>query len=81
MIPIDIQVSRSKAKVKPISHMLGKGRGISVLQTSIFIIVSLINPFENHSEKILLSDLHFRFCSILLMVACRNRGNNMKRMY
>ena len=29
MIPIDIQVSRSK--VKPIIHMLGKG-GISVLQ-------------------------------------------------
>ena len=34
MIPIAIQVSRSK--VKPIIHMLGKG-GISVLQTSIFV--------------------------------------------
>ena len=34
MVPIDIQVSRSK--VKPILYMLGKG-GISVLQTSIFL--------------------------------------------
>ena len=37
MIPIDIQVSRSKdrSNVEPTLHMLGKG-GISVLQTSIF---------------------------------------------
>ena len=34
MIPINIQVSRSK--VKPILDMLGKG-GISVSQTSIFL--------------------------------------------
>ena len=33
--PIDIQVSRSRSKVKLIVHMLGNG-GISVLQTSIF---------------------------------------------
>ena len=38
MIPIDIQVSRSK--VKPILDRLGKG-GISVSQTSIFM-----PPFE-----------------------------------
>ena len=39
MIPIDIQVSRSKVivKVKPILYMLGKG-GISVLQTAIFFL-------------------------------------------
>ena len=42
MTPIDIQVSRSKVKVKVfkikiILYKLGKG-GISVLQTSIFII-------------------------------------------
>ena len=35
MIPIDIQVNRSK--VKPTLHMLGKG-GICVLQTAIFSI-------------------------------------------
>ena len=34
MTPIDIQVSRSKVKVKLILYMLGKG-GISVLQTAI----------------------------------------------
>ena len=36
MIPIDIQVSRSK--VKPTLHMLGKG-GICVLHTAIFQII------------------------------------------
>ena len=41
MIPFDIQVSRSKgrSKVKPTSHMLGKG-DISALQTSILFILS-----------------------------------------
>ena len=37
MIPIDIQVSRSKVKVKPTLLMLGK-RGICVLQTAIFCV-------------------------------------------
>ena len=47
MIPSDIQVSMSK--VKPILHMLGKG-GISVLQTSIFILVfASKGNFYNHS--------------------------------
>ena len=37
MTPIDIQVSRSVSKVKPILYMSDKGGGgISVLQTSIF---------------------------------------------
>ena len=43
MIPIDIQVSRSKVKVKPTLHMLGKG-GICVLQTAIFDICYAYGP-------------------------------------
>ena len=77
MIPINIQVSRSKAKVKPISHV-GKGEGALVFYKHLFFYDCFINPFEN-SEKILLSDLHFRFCSILLIVACRNHGHDMKK--
>ena len=38
MTPINIQISRSKVKVKPILDKLGKG-GISVSQTSIFDVV------------------------------------------
>ena len=37
MIPIDIQVSRPKVKVKGQTYYLGEG-GISVLQTSIFYL-------------------------------------------
>ena len=40
MIPIDIQVSRSKVKVSPVLHMLRKG-GISVLQTFLYFSFTL----------------------------------------
>ena len=40
MTPINIQVSRSRSMVKPILDKMGKG-GISVSQTSVFVIVFL----------------------------------------
>ena len=47
MTRIDIQVSRSK--VKPIVYMLGKG-GISVLQTSVFNLDSMLDKSGNHNS-------------------------------
>ena len=61
MTPIDIQVSRSKVKVKGhasllhlILYMLGKG-GISVLQTSIFNDFSVI-----YDEKLVQMHLQYQ---------------------
>ena len=45
MTPIDVQVSRSKVKVKGHAYSLYVGEGgISVLQTSIFTIISFVEP-------------------------------------
>ena len=62
MTPIDIQVSRSKVKVKGhasllylILYMLGKG-GISVLQTSIFNDFSVI-----YDEKLVQMHINLQY--------------------
>ena len=59
MIPIDIQVSRSRSKVKPIIHMLEKGGGISVLQT---IFYEKIHPGRvTLNRTILVEQRHYVF--------------------
>ena len=78
MTPIDIQVSRSKVKVKgqAILYMLGKG-GISVLQTSIFWIDScalfdFIRWLKPSSpDKYISAHAHYYYTShIMLLYTC-----------
>ena len=50
MTPINIQISRSRSKVKPILDKLGKG-GISVSQTSIFHLAQWAKIFLSPNVK------------------------------